>query len=210
MTIRQLSGIAVQLPFTNELKLGSVTAEQVWKNLNKIIMANWKKELEMMLEEIDSNQITIEPQWVVETTVEDLDAAGVGIFHHYKNDSQTRQQWYFLREGMLLIGVDFFRSLPVLHPGYRKELEDEKFIDWQSLQIIREWRSSMKLTAPFCALAHNQDEIQVFVGNHRINTALRIGAQCIFLLIPKAQLSVFQKLLGTFSVHEQPAIIFSK
>ncbi|HET9504898.1 MAG TPA: hypothetical protein VFO93_15255 [Hymenobacter sp.] len=173
-------------------------------------MANWKKELEMMLEEIDSNQITVEPHWVLETTIEDLDAAGVGIFHHYENDSYTRQQWYFLRKGMVLIAVDFSRLLPVLHPEYRKELEDGEFINWQALQIIKEWRGGMKLTAPFCALTHDQNKIQIFVGNHRINTALRIGAKSIFLLIPKAQLSVFQKLLGTFSVYEQSAIVFDK
>ena len=164
--------------------------------------------LQAMLHKIDAGEMTIVPKWVCDTTEADLLAGGVGLIDDYRTDAQTRQGWCFLSEGLILATVEFSCLLPAFNFEYRQELAEEEFINHQALKIMEEWNSGVKLTAPFCALTVDQDEVQVFVGNHRTNTALRVGAATIPLLIPKAQLLGFKQLLGEFPFREQPAIVF--
>jgi hypothetical protein len=166
-----------------------------------------KKELEALLHAHDTGQAPIKPHWVRNTTEADFQAGQASWLEMWRNDADFREStWSFLRDGLVLAEVERSALLSVLYANYLPRLAASEFV---RLEILKEWRDGKQLTSPCCAIMRKRRKIEVFAGNHRLNTALRIGATHVPLLIPKAQLPQFHKLLGDFPNHDQNLIKFT-
>jgi hypothetical protein len=169
-------------------------------------MLNEEDELKVILHAHDTGMTSIMPQWVQNTTEADFLAGECNWLNEWKSDTDFRYRtWKFLNEGLLLAEIETTKLLSALYANYRPRLNASEFV---KLKILKEWIKGKKLTAPCCAILQNRRKVEVCAGNHRLNTALRLGVTHIPVLIPKAQLSQFHKLLGDFPNHEQPLIKF--
>ncbi|RPD43767.1 hypothetical protein DNI29_23190 [Hymenobacter sediminis] len=172
-----------------------------------------KEQLEELLKKVDAGEVTIVPHWVYETTEQSLLDGGVGWLHYWQTDAQYQEEYPFLRGGVVLIEVLFANLLSALPDWYREYITNFLYVyqDYgQSYTILTEWREGVQLTAPACMNLFDEDEVRVLVGNHRLNTAYRLGISHVPLLIPKAQLPKFRQLLGDLNVYEQQLIEFKE
>ena len=163
--------------------------------------------MDALLHAHDTGLAPIEPHWVRNTTEAHFIAGDANWLNLWKSDSDCRRRtWKFLGEGLVLADVETSALLSALYANYIPRLAASEFV---SLGILEDWIGGKPLTAPCCAIIWHHRKIDVSAGNHRLNTALRLGATHIPLLIPKAQLPRFHKLLSDFPSHDQPLIKFT-